>query len=98
MAVLDFSLSPDATSRIYELLTCLAKFGDAVSMEARSEKLTLTALNSSRTAYASFALDAKTFFINYDFDVRHASSGGDRFTCQLFNKVSFFFSGDEQRG
>ncbi|CZT15907.1 related to rad9 protein [Ramularia collo-cygni] len=87
MAVLEFSLGPDSTGRIYELLTCLAKFGDAVSIEARSEKLTLTALNSSRTAYASFALDAKSFFNNYDFDLRHASSGGDRFTCQLFNKA-----------
>lgn len=38
MAVLDFSLTPDATGRVYELLTCLAKFGDTVSIEARAEK------------------------------------------------------------
>lgn len=106
--VLDFSLSPDATGRIYELLACLAKFGDTVSVEARAEKassakminsntihaaktsqqLTLTALNSSRTAYASFSLDPRTFFINYNFDVRNPPGKSDRFTCQLYNRVS----------
>ncbi|SMQ47252.1 unnamed protein product [Zymoseptoria tritici ST99CH_1A5] len=87
MAVLEFSLTPEATGRIYELLVCLAKFGDNVSIEARGEKLTLTALNLSRTAYASFALDARAFFIHYKFDSQSKTSGGDRFTCQLFNKA-----------
>lgn len=108
--VLNFSLSPDATGRVYELLACLAKFGDTVSIEARAEKastieaaiytrkchstranrhqLTLTALNSSRTAYASFSLDANSFFLVYDFNVRKTQGRSDRFTCQLFNKVS----------
>ncbi|KAK4619625.1 DNA repair protein rad9 [Fulvia fulva] len=87
MATLSFSLTPEATGRVYELLTCLAKFGDAVSLEARSEKLTLTALNSSRTAYASFALHARAFFLDYDFKSNNAGSGGDRFTCQLYNRA-----------
>ena len=39
MAILSFSLSPEATGRIYELLVCLAKFGESVSIEARSEKV-----------------------------------------------------------
>ena len=38
MATLNFSLSPESTGRIYELLVCLAKFGEAVSIEARSDK------------------------------------------------------------
>ncbi|WPH02781.1 Rad9-domain-containing protein [Acrodontium crateriforme] len=90
MTVLSFSLTPDATGRMYELLVCLAKFGDSVSLEARSEKaspLTITALNLSRTAYASFALDAKTFFISYDFQATSSLKNGDRFTCQLLNKA-----------
>ncbi|EME76845.1 uncharacterized protein MYCFIDRAFT_14840, partial [Pseudocercospora fijiensis CIRAD86] len=41
MAVLSFSLTQEATGRLYELLTCLAKFGDTVSLEARSEKACL---------------------------------------------------------
>lgn len=41
MSVLSFSLSPEATGRIYEQLVCLAKFGESVSIEARSEKARL---------------------------------------------------------
>ena len=88
MAILSFSLSPEATGLVYELLVCLAKFGEQVSIEARSDKLTITALNLSRTAYSSFALDASTFFISYDFRGNSAATGGDRFTCQLLNKAS----------
>ncbi|OTA35403.1 hypothetical protein BTJ68_03207 [Hortaea werneckii EXF-2000] len=87
MAVLSFSLSPDATGRIYDALVCLSKFGDNVSLEARSDKLTITALNLSRTAYASFALDANVFFLEYQFTASSSSNGGDRFTCQLLNKA-----------
>ncbi|CAK3827262.1 related to rad9 [Lecanosticta acicola] len=87
MAILSFSLTPAATGRISELLTCLAKFGEAVSLEARGEKLTLTALNLSRTAYASYALDSRAFFIEYDFHGPSQAGGGDRFTCQLYNKA-----------
>jgi hypothetical protein len=39
MAVLRFSIAPEATSRIYDLLLCLAKFGENVSLEARSDKV-----------------------------------------------------------
>ena len=106
MAILNFSLSPEATGRVYELLVCLAKFGESVCIEAKSEKarvmsnhssgclltleqLTITALNLSRTAYASFALDSRGFFISYDFKGSPAGTakGADRFTCQLLNKV-----------
>ena len=45
----------------------------------------MTTLNSSRTSYASFALDPKSFFISYNFGLDQ----GARFTCQLYNKVSF---------
>jgi len=41
MAVLSFSLSPETTGRVYEALVCLAKFGENVSIEARSEKVRL---------------------------------------------------------
>ena len=45
MAVLKFSITPNATSRIYEALTCLAKFGESVSIEARSEKASVALLH-----------------------------------------------------
>jgi hypothetical protein len=50
-------------------------------------QLTLTALNLSKTAYASFALDAQSFFITYTFNASSPSSSGDRFTCQLYNRA-----------
>ncbi|KAK5714686.1 hypothetical protein LTR17_017141 [Elasticomyces elasticus] len=52
-------------------------------------KLTVTALNLSKTAYAAFALDAKTFFIDYDFSASSNTSAktADRFTCQLLNRA-----------
>jgi cell cycle checkpoint control protein RAD9A len=45
-------------------------------------------LNLSKTAYASFSFDAESFFISYSFNIVQASTSGDRFTCQLLNKVS----------
>jgi len=41
MAVLSFSLTPEATGRIYEALVCLAKFGESVAIEARGDKVSL---------------------------------------------------------
>jgi cell cycle checkpoint control protein RAD9A len=51
------------------------------------EQFTLTALNLSKTAYASFALDARSFFISYAFNANSPASSGDRFTCQLYNRA-----------
>lgn len=39
MAVLSFTLSADATGRIYEALVCLAKFGESVNIEAKKDKV-----------------------------------------------------------
>lgn len=39
MAVLSFSLTPEATGRVYEALVCLAKFGESVAIEARGDKV-----------------------------------------------------------
>ncbi|PNS13788.1 hypothetical protein CAC42_3281 [Sphaceloma murrayae] len=86
MTVLNCSISPDAVSRVHDLLVCLGKFGEVVGIEARPEKFTFTALNSSKTAYAAFSLDPNTFFLTYDFD-SHASATPGRFTCQLYNKI-----------
>jgi len=41
MAVLSFSLPPEAIVRIYEALICLAKFGESVAIEARKEKASI---------------------------------------------------------
>lgn len=41
MAVLSFSLTPEATGGVYEALVCLAKFGESVAIEARGDKVRL---------------------------------------------------------
>ena len=54
----------------------------------------MTALNSSKSAYASFSLDRINFFDKYDFNPALAKGretpedAEARFTCQLYNKVS----------
>ncbi|KAI5241508.1 Rad9-domain-containing protein [Aureobasidium subglaciale] len=83
MSTLSFTFSPEATTKVHDALICLAKFGETVCMEARGDMLTLTTLNSSRTSYASFSLDAKSFFLSYNFGLGQ----GARFTCQLYNKA-----------
>ncbi|KAI5205859.1 Rad9-domain-containing protein [Aureobasidium subglaciale] len=83
MSTLSFALSPDATAKVHDALICLAKFGETVCMEARGDMLALTTLNSSRTSYASFSLDARSFFLSYNFGLGQ----GARFTCQLYNKA-----------
>lgn len=48
MAILSFSLSPEATGRIHELLLCLAKFSESVCLEARNEKAGCRSLTVQR--------------------------------------------------
>ncbi|KAI4275507.1 MAG: hypothetical protein L6R38_005849 [Xanthoria sp. 2 TBL-2021] len=58
----------------------------------------MSTLNSSKSAYASFALDSSTFFETYRYnDTRlpdRSQDGPSRFTCQLYNKaLSSVFKG-----
>jgi cell cycle checkpoint control protein RAD9A len=39
MAVLNFTLTPEAASKIHDLLVCLGKFGETVAIEARRERV-----------------------------------------------------------
>ncbi|KAF6233759.1 hypothetical protein HO173_007971 [Letharia columbiana] len=93
MHTLSFSLTLEGVVRIHDGVLCLAKFSEVVSLEARKDKLILTALNSSKSAYASFSLDKTVFFEKYNFNASQAKSQqstedtGARFTCQLYNKA-----------
>ncbi|KAF1842411.1 uncharacterized protein K460DRAFT_380268 [Cucurbitaria berberidis CBS 394.84] len=86
MVVLNFTLTPQAASKLHDLLVCLGKFSDTVAVEARREKFTFTALNSSKSAYAAVTLDGKLFFTKYECI---PSSGGPdgRFTCSMYTKA-----------
>lgn len=85
MVSLTFTLTPEACARLHDILVCLSKFSESVSIEAKRDRLSLTALNSSKSAYASFALDKNRFFSEYQCN---AGKGADaRFTCQIYNKA-----------
>ncbi|KAF2086706.1 DNA repair protein Rad9 [Saccharata proteae CBS 121410] len=86
MVTLNFTLMPSASAALHDALVCLAKFSETVSIEARRDRLSLTALNSSKSAYASFALEASKFFSNYEFSPSTNSVEG-RFTCRIMNKA-----------
>lgn len=63
-------------------------------------QLRLSALNSTKTAFASFACEREVFFEAYSFNVCRggrassqqqstgSSASGDRFYCQIYLKVS----------
>ncbi|KAJ5273117.1 Rad9/DDC1 [Penicillium angulare] len=58
MTSLKLSLAPPALVRLHDALTCLAKFSDTVAIEAEHDLLRLSALNSTKTAFASFGEQA----------------------------------------
>ncbi|RBQ72599.1 hypothetical protein VDGD_05673 [Verticillium dahliae] len=97
MPLLAFTLSEDAVSALRDALICLNKFSDDVSFEAQKDKFVLTALNSSKSAYACFTFSTDRFCSRYAFD------GRDKFYCTLYTRalISIFrsrASGDLQRG
>lgn len=61
------------------------------------QQLRLSALNSTKTAFASFVCEREPFFESYEFTLGMAnrasfqSQGGDRFYCQILLKVSDSF-------
>ncbi|KUJ11758.1 Rad9-domain-containing protein [Mollisia scopiformis] len=88
MAILTFTLSPEAIGKLYDSLVCLGKFSEAVSIEASHDKLVLTALNSSKSAYCSFTLIGNKFFSKYLYrPVRSSNQSKEKFTCKIYNKA-----------
>ncbi|KAJ5081724.1 Rad9/DDC1 [Penicillium alfredii] len=99
MTTLALSLGPPALVRLHDVLICLSKFSDTVAIEAEPDILRLNALNSTKTAFASFAFEKDFFFEAYSFcvhrDARSArqfqrtsgSAATDRFYCQIYLKA-----------
>lgn len=82
---LRFTLSPERCARFYDALTCLSKFSEFLSLEARYGQLSLAALNLSKSAYASFTFEKEEFFLLYEYDA--LTRAGDRFSCSILNKA-----------
>ena len=82
---LRFALSPEHSARFSDVLACLSKFSDVVSLEARYGQLVLSALNPTKSAFAYFAFDKDEFFTQYQYD--SISRQSDRFSCCILNKA-----------
>ncbi|KAK6349052.1 hypothetical protein TWF730_009812 [Orbilia blumenaviensis] len=67
MATLQIILNPLAVDRLYEALTCLSKFGDSVTLEARRNKLNLRTLNPTHSAHILICLAGDMFCDSYNF-------------------------------
>ncbi|KAL1968605.1 hypothetical protein VTN77DRAFT_1815 [Rasamsonia byssochlamydoides] len=93
MATLSFSLDPGALVRLHDALSCLSKFSESVSIEAEYDLLRLSALNTTKTAYAAFVFDADKFFSRFSFSLRRNTNvaarnqSADRFSCQIYLKA-----------
>ncbi|KAI0103858.1 Rad9-domain-containing protein [Nemania sp. FL0031] len=85
MAVLKFTLSEDGVSVLRDALACLGKFSDEVSLEAKKDRLVLTALNTSKSAYASLTFATNRFFSKYHY--AGVAQNRDKFFCKLYNRA-----------
>ncbi|KAI0468336.1 Rad9-domain-containing protein [Xylaria cf. heliscus] len=85
MPVLRFTLSEDGVGVLRDALACLGKFSDEVSLEAKKDRLVLTALNTSKSAYASVAFATNRFFSKYQY--AGVTQNRDKFFCKLYNRA-----------
>lgn len=95
MPSLYFVLTAPAAQRIHDSLVCLSKFSEYICFEARRNRLTLSALNSTKSAYGAATLSSTRFFEEYRFvagDRGIADAEGSRFTCRLYSKVAHIHS------
>lgn len=88
MPLLRFTLSEDGVGALREALACLNKFSEEVSLEATKDKLDLTAMNSSKSAYAKVSFATNRFFSKYHFE--GAAQSRNKFFCKLYNRVICF--------
>ncbi|KAK4152853.1 hypothetical protein C8A00DRAFT_34427 [Chaetomidium leptoderma] len=82
MVILNFTLSEEGVAVLHDALACMFKFSDDVCLEARKDKLTLSTLNISQSAYVCFSFAANRFFSRYSFE--GTPQYRDRFFCQLY--------------
>ncbi|KAA8910607.1 putative DNA repair protein rad9 [Sphaerosporella brunnea] len=79
---LTFTLTPTSIGRIHDALSCLSKFSNEISLIASSTQLTLSALNSTKSAYTAAHLQAARFFSEYAYQ-----GAQSQFSCRLQTKA-----------
>ncbi|KAI5794345.1 DNA repair protein RAD9 [Peziza echinospora] len=88
MPALSLALSPPALQRLHDSLACLAKFSEYITLEASRSRLSLTALNSSKSAHGAVNLLGGRFFDTYHFVGSTGPAGADaRFSCRVQTKA-----------
>ncbi|KAK5056046.1 hypothetical protein LTR84_012597 [Exophiala bonariae] len=70
-----FTVLPSGVGHFHDLLSCLAKFDEDVSLEATSQFLRLSSLNIAKTTHAAFTLSSD-FFQKYHFSPGPKNSAG----------------------
>ncbi|CAJ2506762.1 Uu.00g079480.m01.CDS01 [Anthostomella pinea] len=85
MTVMRFTLSEEGVSALRDALACLSKFSEEVSLEAKRDRLVFTAINLSKSAYASFAFASHRFFSKYQYE--GIAQHRDKFFCKLYNRA-----------
>ncbi|KIV89626.1 hypothetical protein PV10_07012 [Exophiala mesophila] len=90
MPVLLFTILPSGVGALHDLLTCLAKFDEDVSLEATSQFLRISSLNISKTSHAAITLTSP-FFHKYHFSPGPRSATGANppkvWSCKLQNRA-----------
>lgn len=74
----------------YDLVSLSTTIQSKKNILTEGFQLRLSVLDSTKTAYSAFALEADSFFENYSFSLNTASSSNGRsirFSCQLYLKV-----------
>jgi cell cycle checkpoint control protein RAD9A len=77
----------------YDLVSTNDTMTVAFLLKEGLQKLRLSALNTTKTGYASFVFDADKFFSRFSFSLRRNKNtaagiqAGDRFACQIYLKV-----------
>ncbi|KAL2277401.1 hypothetical protein FJTKL_00085 [Diaporthe vaccinii] len=85
MALVNFTLSEDGVGAFNDALVCIHKFSDDVSLEIKKDKLVLTALNLTKSAYVSFTFAANRFFSRFNFEGN--TQYRERFFCSIYIKA-----------
>lgn len=85
MALVNFTLSEDGVGAFNDALVCIHKFSDDVSLEIKKDKLVLTALNLTKSAYVSFTFAANRFFSRFNFEGN--TQNRERFFCSIYIKA-----------
>ncbi|KAF3491455.1 DNA repair protein rad9 [Arthroderma uncinatum] len=84
----DFN-SPKALLQLRDVLICLSKFNETVSIEAESDSLRFSTLNTTKSGYASYKFDATSFFAQYSYSASRNKdkTGRDKVSCQIYIKA-----------